>query len=176
MNRKIIVGLAGSYHRPSRTQVLVGNICSRAEQQYGLTTSLHDMADFGASLGQAMHFQDLDDKAQVLINKIIASDALVIGVPTYQASYPGMFKHLFDLIDPEALVGKPMILAATGGSERHAMMVEYQLRPLFKFFRASTVPTAIYVTANDGEHNPLANRALLNRVDRAIQELSLWFG
>lgn len=70
-----------------------------------------------------------------MIQTIIEAEALVIGSPTYKGSYTGLFKHVFDLLDPADLRGKPVILTATGGGDRHSLVVEHQLRPLFAFSR-----------------------------------------
>ena len=78
-----------------------------------------------------------------------AADALIVGSPVYKGSYTGLFKHLFDFVEPEALAGKPVILTATGGGPRHALVVEHSLRPLFGFFTALTIPTAIYASDQD---------------------------
>jgi FMN reductase len=37
-------------------------------------------------------------------------------------------KHFFVLVDQYGLANKPVILAATGGSERHALEIEHALR------------------------------------------------
>ena len=72
---------------------------------------------------------------------IEAADLLIVASPVYKGSYTGLFKHLFDFVGYEALIGKPTLLLATGGSERHALVIDHQLRTLFGFFRAATVPT-----------------------------------
>jgi FMN reductase len=82
-----------------------------------------------------------------VIEAIERADALVIGCPVFQGSYPGLFKHVFDLIEPSALRNRPVLLTAVGGGLRHSLLVEHQLRPLFGFFEACTISTAIYASA-----------------------------
>ncbi|WP_409076503.1 NAD(P)H-dependent oxidoreductase (plasmid) [Pantoea sp. C3] len=113
----------------------------------------------------------LDEKALAVIQVILVADVLVTGVPTYQASYPGMFKHLFGMIDPHAMAGKPVILAATGGSERHALKVEHQLRPLLNYFRTATVATAIYAASSEYNSLELRDASMKQRILRAVDEL-----
>ncbi|MDE9544597.1 NAD(P)H-dependent oxidoreductase [Xenorhabdus bovienii] len=173
MKRKVI-GLSGSYNKSSYTFNLVSKISSEVERMYGLKKTLYDMSDLGTSLGQAMCSEQLDDTIHEVIDDIINAKVLVIGVPTYKASYPGMFKHFFDLLEPEALSGKPIILSATGGSNRHALMLEYQLRPLFNFFKAITMPTAIYAVNSDYKNYLLCESNLLDRISLATKELSTW--
>ncbi len=96
----------------------------------------------------------------------------MIGSPTYKGSYTGLFKHVIDLLDPADLRGKPIILTATGGGDRHSLVVEHQLRPLFAFFEAFVAPTAIYTSGRDfieGELSPAINA----RVNQAIAEAAL---
>jgi FMN reductase len=94
----------------------------------------------------------------------------VVGSPTFKGSYTGLFKHFFDLLDPNSLKGKPVILAATGGGERHSLVVEHQLRPLFGFFEALTIPTAIYASDRDFADGALVSEAIRARAQQAIAE------
>jgi FMN reductase len=93
----------------------------------------------------------------------------------YRASYTGLFKHLFDLVRHDALVDVPVLLAATGGSERHALVIDHQLRPLFSFFQARTLPIGVYASESDFDQYQIASAALRERialaVDRAVPQL-----
>ena len=120
-----LVGIAGSFNRPSKTYALVENIADRATVQYGLASRVYDLNDVGPSLGRALWRRDLDGQAKAVVDDIVGADALIIGSPTYKGSYPGLFKHLIDLIDPGELRAKPIIVTATGGGDRHALMVEH---------------------------------------------------
>jgi FMN reductase len=88
----------------------------------------------------------------------------------FQGSYPGLFKHVFDLIEPGALKNRPVLLTALGGGLRHSLVVEHQLRPLFGFFEACTVSTAIYASATEFEAGqplpPIMAARLANAVDQ----------
>ena len=112
-----IVGIAGSWSVPSRTRTLVGLIGTKAAARFGAVHETVALNDFGASLGQAVTLDDLDGPARAIVDRLVAADALVVGSPVYKGSYTGLFKHLFDLIDPLALVGKPVLLTATGGGD-----------------------------------------------------------
>lgn len=133
MSAHKLVGLAGSFNRPSKTFALVENVAGLAAEKYGFDNTIYDLTDVGPSLGQALRRDDLDSRAREVIDDIVNADVLVIGAPTYKGSYPGLFKHLIDLIDPHELRAKPIVITATGGGDRHALMVEHQLRPLFGF-------------------------------------------
>ncbi|WP_171404870.1 NAD(P)H-dependent oxidoreductase, partial [Acinetobacter pittii] len=73
----------------------------------------------------------------------------IVGTPVYRASFTGLFKHFYDFVEQTALVDVPALLAASGGSDRHALVLEHQLRPLFSFFQAQTLPIGVYATDRD---------------------------
>lgn len=104
---------------------------------------------------------------QQAIDTVTNADGLVIATPTYSGSYSGVLKSFIDVFDQTALRGMPMILAATGGSPRHSLMVEHALRPLFAFMGADPVPTSIFAaTADFGDQSTLQRR-----IDRAATQL-----
>lgn len=118
----------------------------------------------------ARRLDELAPEARYVVGQIVAADILVVGSPTFKGSYTGLFKHVFDLLDPASLRGKPIILSATGGGERHSLMVEHQMRPLFGFFEALAMPTAIYACDKDFADGALISEAIHARVGRAIEE------
>jgi len=170
-----LVGLAGSYNRPSKTFALVNHIASIAGERYGFDTTVHDLADVGPSLGQAQRQGDLDEAAAKVLADVVEADFLIVGSPTYKGSYPGLFKHFIDLIDPEQLRAKPILITATGGGDRHALMVEHQLRPLFGFFMSHTLPTAVYASDRDFTDYRVSSEPLSKRIGEVIGELSAFF-
>ncbi|TCL71468.1 FMN reductase [Rhizobium sp. BK251] len=170
-----LVGIAGSFNRPSKTLALVRHIADLASAQYGFSTTTYDLHDVGPSLGSALWRKDLDDQAAKVIDDIVRADALVVGSPTYKGSYPGLFKHLIDLVEPHELRGKPIIIAATGGGDRHALMVEHQLRPLFGFFMAHTLPTAVYASDRDFSDYAVSSEQLSKRIGDVVGELAAFF-
>lgn len=175
MSAHKLVGLAGSFNRPSKTFALVENISGRAAEKYGFNNTIYDLTDVGPSLGQALRRDDLDNRAREIIADIANADVLVIGAPTFKGSYPGLFKHLIDLIDPHELRAKPIVITATGGGDRHALMVEHQLRPLFGFFMAHTLPTAVYASDRDFTDYRVSSEQLSKRIREVIGELTAFF-
>jgi FMN reductase len=99
----------------------------------------------------------------------LAGAVLVVATPVFRGSYTGLFKHFFDFIHQEALIDKPVLLAATGGSERHALVIDHQLRPLFSFFQARTLPLGVYATDKDFVDYRLQNKDLIERARLAVQ-------
>lgn len=174
MPRKII-GIAGSLSRPSKTRALVEAAVTRAAARFDLQGAVFDLSDIGPSLGQAGKLSDLAEFSKAAVATILSADALVIASPVYKGSYSGLFKHLFDLLDPVSLAGKPILLAATGGGDRHALIIEHQLRPLFGFFEAQTLATGVYASDTDFAAGQPVAPALLTRLDRAVDQFAPWF-
>ncbi|MBD9626327.1 NAD(P)H-dependent oxidoreductase [Ensifer sp. ENS06] len=175
MSNPKLVGFVGSYNRPSSTRALVEEISQRAATKYSVDAQVYDLGDLGPSLGSALSRQALAPAAELVLSAMLAADVLIIGTPTYKGSYPGLFKHLIDLIEPEGFYGKPVILCATGGGDRHSLVVEHQLRPLFGFLRARTLPTAIYASAHTSAKGFTEDFALDRRITDAVNELAMVF-
>lgn len=171
MSNPTVVGLSGNFQRPSKTRSLVANVVSRIGHQYGLASEVFDLVDFGDSLGAARYSSDLDASSKQMVEKVLAADVLVVGTPTYKGSYTGLFKHLIDLLDPLALQGKPILLTATGGSDRHALIIEHQLRPLFGFFMAHTLPTGVFAVDRDFLDYEIATAHINARITQAVSEV-----
>ena len=167
-----IVGLSGSFSSPSKTRALAEEAVRRAADRFGHASEVYDLGQFGPELGLARSFSDLGEEARRIVDRIVQAKAVVIASPVYKGSYPGLFKHLFDLIDPTWLAGKPILLAATGGGEKHALIIEHQLRPLFAFFEAQTLATGVYVSERDFIDGRLASKTVLDRLDRAVEQFA----
>ncbi|CAN7670997.1 FMN reductase [Rhizobium leguminosarum] len=172
MSNDLIVGFSGNLSRPSSTRRFVESVAESLAKQAGLQHAVFDIEDLGTSLAAARSVADLDPAAKMVIQTIIEAEALVIGSPTYKGSYTGLFKHVFDLLDPADLRGKPVILTATGGGDRHSLVVEHQLRPLLAFFEAFVLPTAIYASRRDFTDG-IPSTAILGRVNQALAEASV---
>ena len=166
-----LVGIAGNTRRPSKTRALVEQIGREVVRQQPMRFEMHDLVDAGPGLG-AFAREDLPGRAEAILQAIEGADALIVGSPVYKGSYSGLFKHLFDFVDAGALAGVPVVLAATGGGRRHALVVEHQLRPLFGFFSALTLPTSVYASDEDFQDGELTDPVTLARIREAASEVS----
>ncbi|MFD7453960.1 FMN reductase [Kitasatospora sp. NPDC059827] len=107
------------------------------------------------------------------IGTVTGADAVIAVTPIFTASYSGLFKSFFDLIDHDALTGKPVLIAATGGTPRHSLALEHAVRPLFSYLRAVVLPTAVYAATDDwGTAGDALTDGLPGRIDRAAGELA----
>jgi len=112
-------------------------------------------------------------RLQVALDTVAAADGIIAVTPVFSASYSGLFKSFFDVLDNTALAGTPVVAAATGGTARHSLALEHALRPLFSYLRAVVAPTAVYAASEDwgGSGDPLTD-TLPTRIDRAAGELA----
>lgn len=108
---------------------------------------------------------------EAAINQIVSADAVIAVTPVFSSSYSGLFKSFIDVLEPGALTGKPVLLAATGGSARHSLALEYAMRPLFAYLRAEPVPTSVFAAPEDWAGSGEGASSLRSRIDRAAGEL-----
>lgn len=166
-----VLGIYGSVKRPSRTARLVDDILAAIARGASVEIDRIDLVDAAPVLFRALRADQLDAAGRAIIDAVEAADVLVVGSPVYRASYTGALKHLFDLVDFRALQGRRVVLAATGGSPLHGLMLEHQFRPLFGFFGAVTIPTTVYAVEADFTEYTLSNPAVEARIERAVSEL-----
>ncbi|MEH3146701.1 MAG: FMN reductase [Methylobacterium frigidaeris] len=176
MTRPRLVGFSANLQRPSKTRTLVETLAETAAARSGFEARVFDIVDAGSGLGAAQYRSQLSLPARRVVEAIEEADALVVGTPVYKGAYTGLFKHLFDLIEPDALAGKPVAIVATGGGPRHALVVEHSLRPLFGFFSALTVPTAVYASDADFRDGALEEAGVRRRLTDAAEQLAVLLG
>ncbi|MDR5700017.1 FMN reductase [Agromyces aerolatus] len=168
-----LVAVSGSLHAPSKTTVLVREVLDRFAEAFtaaGLPveTTLLELSDVGREFSGALTRAELSPAAEDAIRRIESATLLIVGSPVYRASFTGLFKHVFDFVGQYALIDKPVLLAATGGSDRHALIIEHQFRPLFSFFQAITLPIGVYASEADFIDSRIASAALHERIDHAV--------
>ena len=173
-----VVALIGSptSSANSRTLLLVRQLLDQLRHRLHIDVQLVELAPMARSLGQALTREEVEPRIEQALQRIEAADLLIAAAPVYRGSYPGLFKHLVDFIGLEALVDVPVLLAATGGSERHALGVDHQLGPLFSFLQAQTLPSGVYATPADFSGDQVGSGALQARIvlaaERAAAHLS----
>jgi len=169
-----IVAISGSLQKPSRTEVLLDAIVGELAIALPIESHFIKLNEIGSLVGGAMGRAALPPRVFADVQAIEAADVLVVATPVYRASYTGMLKHLFDFVGHESLVGRPVLLAATGGSERHSLVIDHQLRPLFSFFKALTLPHSIYASESDFDDYRLTGTAIAERIALAVDQALPW--
>lgn len=157
---------------PSSTRLLADRIAQKSFEQLeaaGLrpTLSVIDLAPLAGDIAKAIVAGFPDAALAEVLEKLAGADAVIAATPVYKAGLSGLFKSFIDLMDNDLLIARPMILAATAGSARHAMVVDDQMRPLFAFMRALPVPTGIFAAPEDWSAPDLGRR-----ITRSAKELA----
>jgi len=166
-----VVALVGSptSSATSRTLLLVRHLLEELRERVNISVELIELAPIARSLGQALQRSEVEPQVERALATIESAQLLVAAAPVYRGSYPGLFKHLIDFIGLDALVDTPVLLAATGGSERHALVIDHQLRPLFSFLQAHTLPIGVYATPADFDGDRINSAALQARIQLAAE-------
>jgi FMN reductase len=158
---------------PSSTRLLADRIAQKTldalrETGTPATVTVIELGPIAVDIAKSLVSGFPNDTVQEAIDRLAAADAIIASTPVYKAGVSGLFKSFADLIDNDLLIAKPVILAATGGTARHAMVVDEQLRPLFAFLRAIPTPTSLYAAPEDWGSADLGAR-----IARAATELTL---
>ncbi|WP_353099521.1 FMN reductase [Stenotrophomonas lactitubi] len=164
-----IVAVSGGLQRPSRAATLAEHLLDLIGEGIACDPHLIELGELAPQLAGALWRSQLPETVERQLAAVEQADVLVVATPVYRGSYTGLFKHFFDFIDQDALVDTPILLAATGGSERHALMIDHQLRPLFSFFQARTLPLGVYATDRDFADGRVHDEALIQRARLAVQ-------
>lgn len=163
-----IVAVAGGLQKPSRTRALVEAIAAEFATRRAFDLQLIDLSDLLPSLGTTVSRAAASLPVETSLRAIENADLLVVGTPVYRGAYTGLFKHLFDLVDHNALIDLPVLLAASGGSARHALVIEQSLRPLFSFFQSLSLPIGVYATDAEFTNHRISDAGLADRIRLAV--------
>lgn len=166
-----VVAVVGTTKSVSKTRALVelivGHLASRTE----IDTEIIEIHTLNPGLGAALEREQLDTRAEAAVRKVETADLVIAATPVFRGSYTGLFKHFFDFVGQYALADKPVMLVATGGSGRHAMVIDQALRPLFGFFQAWTAPMGIYLSAGDFDGTTVLNPEAYERIEVAVGDV-----
>ncbi|WP_329026992.1 MULTISPECIES: FMN reductase [unclassified Streptomyces] len=174
-----IVAVSAGLSNPSSTRLLADRLAAATREQLEAAQDravdvrvieLRDLAvDIAGHLVSGFPSAALEDA----LSAVTGADGLIAVTPVFTASYSGLFKSFFDLVENTALTGKPVLVAATGGTPRHSLVLEHAMRPLFAYLRAVTLPTSVYAASEDwGAAGDAYADGLPARIRRAGGELA----
>jgi FMN reductase len=169
---RLVVVSAGASD-PSSTRMLADRIAERATELSagrgtGVTVSVIDLRQISAEISAALVSQLIGPRLRQAIDALGQADAIIAATPVYKAGPSALFTSFFQVLDDDLLIAKPVALAATAGTARHALVVDDQMRSLFAYLRTMTVPTSVFAAPDDWN-----DPALGQRIDRAALELVL---
>lgn len=167
--RRLAVVTAG-IGQPSSSRLLADRLAdatSEALRERGIDTQVTvvEARDLAHDLVDNLLTGFPSPRLRAAIDSVTGADGIVAVTPIFSASYSGLFKTFFDVLEMDALRGTPVAIGATGGSERHSLALEHALRPLFAYLGAVTVPTAVFA-ATDDWGDPGSAAGLARRIQR----------
>ena len=170
-----IVVISAGISRPSSTTRVahrLSSAVSNAMNARGAQTSITtiELRDLAVDLAHALVSKEFSPALTAAYRELEAAAALIAVSPTFSASYSSLFKMFFDVMDKDLLTDKPVLLGATAGTQRHSLMLEHAMRPLFSFLRARIVPTAVFVTTQDCAEEEA--REIETRIGRGARQLA----
>jgi len=169
---KLAVVSAGTSD-PSSTRLLAGRAADRAAALLSgngrtVATDVVELREISADITTALVTQLVKPGLRQAMTTLGEADGIIASTPVYKAGPSGLFTSFFDVLDNDLLIAKPVVLAATAGTARHALVVDDQMRAMFAYLRALTVPTSLFAAPQDW-----GDPALAERIDRAAFELVL---
>ncbi|HJX76910.1 CE1759 family FMN reductase [Glutamicibacter sp.] len=174
---KSIVVISGGLGNPSSTSLLgrqIGESVASELASAGVQADVLnvELREYAHDIVNNMLTGFAPPQLQKIVDAVVASDVLVAVTPVFSASVSGLFKSFIDILDPRSLEAKPVVLAATAGSQRHQLAVDYAMRPIFSYLRTQVMPTTVFAASEDFGGQGLAG-TLSERTRRAAREVVL---
>lgn len=177
MTSRTIVVVTAGLSQPSSTQLLAERIAAATtsaleEQGVEVNVQTFDLRDVAHDIMNNMLTGFPSPKLEAVIDAVTAADGLIAVTPIFTTSYSGLFKSFFDVIDNQALTDLPVVIAATAGTARHSLALDYAIRPMFIYLHAVVVPTAVFAASEDWGSGADTVKTLHERIQRAAGELA----
>ena len=176
MTTRTVVVVSAGLSQPSSTRLLADQLAAavdRAIRESGdeVTLEVVELRDLAHDITNNVLTGFPSEELRSVIDSVTNADALIAVTPIFSASYSGLFKMFFDVLEKDAIAGKPVALGATAGTARHSLALEHAMRPLFAYHHAVVAPTAVFAASEDWGAGG-AEQALTARISRAAGELA----
>ncbi|CAI3805589.1 FMN reductase [Pseudarthrobacter sp. MM222] len=177
METRRITVLSAGLGVPSSSRLLADQLAASAERQlaasgYAVTVDVVELRDLAVDIANNFVTGYAAPRLAEVIAGVDASDGIIAVSPVFSASYSGLFKSFIDVLDPKSLEGKAVLLGATAGTDRHQMVLDYAMRPLFTYLRTRVAPTAVFAGPQDWGNNDDGGSPLSARIERAAGEFA----
>ncbi|MBT2533510.1 FMN reductase [Arthrobacter sp. ISL-48] len=178
METRRITVLSAGLGVPSSSRLLADQLAASAERVlsaagYHVDVDVVELRDLAVDIANNFVTGYAGPRLSEVIAAVEASDGLIAVSPVFSASYSGLFKSFIDVLDPKSLEGKAVLLGATGGTDRHQMVLDYAMRPLFGYLRTRMTPTGVFAGPQDWGNADDGGSPLSVRIDRAAGEFAL---
>jgi FMN reductase len=177
METRRITVLSAGLGVPSSTRLLADQLAAAATRKlagagYEVVADVVELRELAVDIANNFVTGYAPPRLAEVIAGVEASDGIIAVTPVFSASYSGLFKSFIDVLDPKSLDGKAALLGVTGGTDRHQMVLDHAMRPLFSYLRTRTTPTAVFAGPQDWGNTDDGATPLSQRIERAAEEFS----
>ncbi|WDG19144.1 FMN reductase [Microbacterium sp. Clip185] len=177
MSTRRIAVISAGLSNPSSTRMLADRLLAAtarelAERDIEITADVFELRDYAHDITNNLLTGFAPSALETMINTVVSADALIVVTPIFSTSYSGLFKSFIDVLDPDALRGKPVLIGANAGTARHSLAIDYAIRPLFAYLHADAVSTGVFAASADWGGSGDQVATLSSRVDKGARELA----
>ncbi|MCE3555411.1 FMN reductase [Pseudonocardia sp. RS11V-5] len=177
MEKRRIAVVSAGLSVPSSTRLLADRLTTAtvaALRRRGVEAEVEvvELREYARDLADNLVTGFANADLRPALDAVTGADGIIAVTPIFSASYSGLFKTFFDVVDKDALTGKPVLMGATAGTARHSLALEHAMRPLFAYLRTVVTPTAVFAASEDWGGAGEASHGLASRIERAAEELA----
>ncbi len=177
MDTRRIVVISAGLSNPSSTRMLADRLADATVEQLterGIASDVQtfELRDYAHQIVDNMLTGFAPTELEAMIAQLTDADALIVATPIFSTSYSGLFKSFVDVLDPDSLAAKPVLIGANAGTARHSLAIDYAIRPLFAYLHADTVSSGVFAASSDWGTNADDVAPLGRRVDKGARELA----
>jgi FMN reductase len=177
MTTRALAVISAGLSTPSSTRLLAdrlitATVAALADRGVTATVEVVELREHARDLADNLVTGFANTSLQAAVDTVVGADGIIAVTPVFSASYSGLFKTFVDVLDKDALTGRPVLIGATAGTARHSLILEHAMRPLFAYLRATVAPTAVFAASEDWAGGDGTSRGLAERIERAAGELA----
>ncbi|HEY9308999.1 MAG TPA: FMN reductase [Microbacterium sp.] len=177
MTARRIAVISAGLSNPSSTRMLADRLAAATAKQLSergieIEVDVFELRDYAHDITNNLLTGFAPPALESVINAVVSADAVIAVTPIFSTSYSGLFKSFIDVLDPDALTGKPVLIGANAGTARHSLAIDYAIRPLFTYLHAEPVSTGVFAASSDWGASADNIAPLGERIDRGARELA----
>jgi FMN reductase len=177
MSTRTLAVVSAGLSTPSSTRLLAdrlttATVAALADRGVTATVEVVELREHARDLADNLVTGFANTSLQAAVDTVVGADGIIAVTPVFSASYSGLFKTFVDVLDKDALTGRPVLIGATAGTARHSLTLEHAMRPLFAYLRATVAPTAVFAASEDWAGGDGTSGGLAERIERAAGELA----
>ncbi|KAA9129976.1 FMN reductase [Microbacterium caowuchunii] len=174
--RRIAVVSAG-LSNPSSTRMLADRMLTATVRELdgrgiSVEADVFELRDYAHDITNNLLTGFAPPALETMINTVVSADAVILVTPIFSTSYSGLFKSFIDVLDPDALRGKPVLIGANAGTPRHSLAIDYAIRPLLAYLHADAMSTGVFAASSDWGGTGDEVAPLSERIEKAARELA----